>query len=306
MGGSGGGFFSGKVSPDDLVRKTREAEEKTHDEAFETEVAAFLASELAQYNDRDVDGTQAVFQSVTKDLEDDCGGTVELLYGGSISKHTYVDGLSDVDALVLMDRTELKGKKPKELQSLLANCLRARYGKDSVTLGKLAVTLTHDGKTIQLLPALRDDKKLKIANYDAKSWSRIDPVGFAGALTRANKAMDGKLVPCIKLAKAIIATLPEQRQLTGYHTESLAIQVFKGYKGPKTPKAMVRHFFENAQDHVKQPIGDSSGQSVYVDEYLGEANSLERRIVADALGRIARKIRNADGARSLERWKELF
>jgi hypothetical protein len=306
MGGSGGGFFSGKVSPDDLARKTREAEEKTHDEAFETEVAAFLASELAQYNDRDVDGTQTVFQAVKKDLETDCGGTVDLLFGGSISKHTYVDGLSDVDALVLMERTELKTKEPKDLQRLLADCLRARYGKDSVTLGTLVVTLTHEGQTIQLLPALRDGKKFKIGSYDAKGWSRIDPVGFAGALSRANKAMDGKLVPCIKLAKSIIATLPEQRQLTGYHTESLAIQVFKGYNGPKTPKAMVRFFFDKAPDHVKQPIRDSSGQSVYVDEYLGEENSLERRIAADALGRIARKIRNADGARSLERWKELF
>jgi hypothetical protein len=306
MGGSGGVFFSGRVSPNDLARKTREAEEKTHDEEFETKVSSFLASELAQYNDRDVDSTQAVFQSVKKDLEADVEGTVDLLYGGSISKHTYVDGLSDVDALVLMDRTELKGKQPKKLQSLLANCLWARYGKDSVTLGPLAVTLNHEGKTIQLLPALRDGNKLKIANYDAKGWSGIDPVGFAEALTRANKALDGKIVPCIKLVKSIIATLPEQRQLTGYHTESLAIQVFKGYKGPKTPKAMVRHFFEHASDHVKQPIKDSSGQSVYVDEYLGEANSLERRIVADALGRIARKIRNADGARSVERWKELF
>ncbi len=54
MGGSGGGFFSGKVSPDDLARRTREAEEKIHDEVYETEVSAFLAAELAEYNDRDV------------------------------------------------------------------------------------------------------------------------------------------------------------------------------------------------------------------------------------------------------------
>jgi len=118
--------------------------------------------------------------------------------------------------------------------------------------------------------------------------------------------MNGKLVPCIKLAKAIIATLPEQRQLTGYHTESLAIQIFKGYDKPTTPKDMIRYFFEHAPDHVKEPIRDASGQSVYVDEYLGEKNSLERRIVADALGRIARKILNANGSKSVERWKELF
>lgn len=306
MGGSGGGFFSKGVSPEDLARRTRAAEEKAHDDAFETDVGAFLASEVTHYNDRDVDGTEAVFQAVKKDLAEEVEGTVDLLYGGSISKHTYVDGLSDIDALVLMDRTDVKDKSPKELQRILADCLRARYGKDSVSVGNLAVTLVHKDKTIQLLPAIREGKQFKIASHDGGGWSRIDPVGFADALTRANKAMDGKLVPCIKLLKAIVCTLPEQRRMTGYHTESLAIQVFKGYDGPKTPKAMMRYFFERAPEHVKRPIADSSGQSMHVDEYLGEANSLKRRIVADALGRIGRKIRNADGARSLERWKELF
>ena len=64
---------------------------------------------------------------------------------------------------------------------------------------------------------------------------------------------------------------------------------------------MLRHFFEQVhQSHVTKLIRDSSGQSVHVDEYLGAENSLERRIVADALSRIGRKIRNADGAISLD------
>ena len=306
MGGSGGGFFSGTISPDELARRTRQAEEKAQDDSFDTEIGSFLSSELADYNDRNVETTQSVFQSVKEDIEADIEGTVDMLFGGSVSKHTYVDGISDVDALVLLDRSELKGKRPKDLQRLLGDCLRARYGKDAVSIGALAVKLTTKDTIVQLLPALRDGKKFKISSQDGKSWSQIDPAGFANALTKTNKAMDGKLVPCIKLAKAIIATLPEQRQLTGYHTESLAIQVFKSYDGPKTSRAMLRYFFEKAPDHVRQPIKDSSGQSVHVDEYLGAANSLERRIAADALGRIARKIRNADGARSLERWKELF
>jgi len=225
MGGSGGGFFSSKQDPAELARRTREAEKKTLNEEFETEVGGFLSSELSQYNDRDVDGIQSVFQSVIKDLESDIEGTVDLLFGGSISKHTYVDGLSDVDALVLMDKTALKGKNPGELQRILADILRDRYGKKAVSVGALTVTLTSSEKTIQLLPALRDGEKFKIANFSGKGWAQIDPSGFANALTNANKSMDGKLVPCIKLAKAIIASLPEKRQLTGYHTESLAIRV---------------------------------------------------------------------------------
>ena len=306
MGGSGGGFFSGGVTPDELARLTRKAEEGAHDEVFEVDVGNLLASELAEFNDRDVEGIQAVFRSVKQDLEDDIDGTVDLHFGGSIAKRTYVDGLSDVDALVLMDNTELKGQPPSELQHFLADRLRDRYGSGAVSVGALAVTLTHQGQEIQLLPALRDGSKFKVASYSGEGWSRIDPGGFAAALTKANKSMDGKLVPCIKLAKAVIATVPEQRRLSGYHTESLAVHVFKGYDGPKTSKAMLRHFFEKAPDHVKQPIMDSSGQSVHVDEYLGPANSVRRSIVADTLGRIARRIRNADGARSLDGWKELL
>ena len=306
MGGSGGGFFSGYTEPEELARRTREAEEKATATVFETEVEAYLAAELSEYNDRDVETIQTFFKEVKMDLEAEFEGTVDLLYGGSISKHTYVDGLSDVDALVLMDRTELSGEPPGALRRVLAERLRARYGRGAVAVGALAVTVTRDDTRIQLLPALREGDKFRIARYDSKGWSSVDPGGFAKALTRANKAMDGKLVPCIKLAKAIIATLPEQRQLTGYHTESLAIRVFKDYVGSQTPKAMTRHFFESAPAHVTQPIRDSSGQSVHVDEYLGAANSLRRRIIADSLGRIARRIRNADGARSIDGWKDLI
>ena len=307
MGGSGGGgFFSGGTTPDELARKTREAEQRTGDQALETAVSELLGSELGQFNDRDVEDTQAVFQSVQEDLEAEIEGTVDLLFGGSIAKHTYIDGLSDIDALVLMDRTELKDSPPSELLRVLADRLQERYGKDAVSIGQLAVTLKRQGIEIQLLPALRDGSRFKVASYSENDWSRIDPGAFATALTEANKSMDGKLVPCVKLAKAIIATVPEQRRLTGYHTESLAIEVFKGYGGPKTPKAMLRHFFEQAPDRVKQPIRDSSGQSVNVDDYLGVANSVQRRIIADALGRIARRIRNADGSRSVESWKDLF
>ena len=305
MGGSGGGFFSGTAKPEDLARRTREAEARTHDDAFETKVEAVLGSALAEFNDRDTQAAQSVFESVTRDIGTDIEGTVDLLFGGSVSRHTYVDGLSDVDALVLMDRTSLKGESPAMLQQLLANTLRNRYPRSVVSVGALAVTLEHQGLTFQLLPALRHGDRFKIAAADGKGWSRIDPAGFAQALSRANKALDGKLVPCIKLAKAIVAGEPEKRRLTGYHTESLAIAIFKGYTGSRTPKAMLRHLFEKASGQVMMPITDSTGQSVNVDEYLGSPKSNYRRIVADGLGRIARRMRNADGGRSIVGWKEL-
>jgi hypothetical protein len=306
MGGSGGGFFTGDVSGDELARRTREAEQKAQDEQFELEVSAFLAEQLSDYSSRDTAATQTVFDSVKEDLQSDFGGTIDLLFGGSIAKHTDIDGLSDVDALVLLDRSDVADNTPSQLRGLLADRLRARFGRDSVFEGILAVTLKVQNQTIQLLPALRDGKKFKIASSDGQRWSTIDPVGFAQALTKTNQAKGGKVVPCIKIAKAIIYNLPEQRRLTGYHIESLAIKIFRAYFGPKTWKAMVYQFFERASEYVRNPITDSTGQSVHVDEYLGEANSVRRRILADTLDRMARRIRNANGAHSLEAWKELL
>ena len=306
MGGSGSGYFSGSFTPDDLAKRTRQAEDQARDDTFEMDIGEHLASLLADFNNRDVEGTREVFDQIKSDLENEIDGTIDTLFGGSVSKNTYLDGISDVDALVLLNNSELAEKSPNEVKSFLADCLRDRYGRDAVREGVLAVTVNVQDKTIQLLPALRHGESVKIASSDGSGWSKVNPRGFAHALTKANQRLGGKLVPCIKLIKAIVATLPEKRQITGYHTEAMAINVFRGYDGSKTTKSMLRHFFEHAPEHVTKPIHDSSGQSVYVDEYLGTTNSLERRIVADALGRIGRKIRNADGARSLGRWKELF
>ena len=83
------------------------------------------------------------------------------------------------------------------------------------------------------------------------------------------------------------------------------MRVFDSYKGPKTPKAMIQHFFENCPKHILTRIRDVTGQSPHVDDYLGKSNSTQRRIVADAMARVARIMRNADGAKSPERWEKL-
>lgn len=129
---------------------------------------------------------------------------------------------------------------------------------------------------------------------------------FQEALTNRNAACGGKLVPTIKLAKAINGELPENQRLSGYHVESLAIAAFRGYAGEKTTSAMLPTFFERARELVLAPIKDSSGQSVHVDGHLGPANSAERIAASHLLGRIARRMRNATAAASVPQWKALF
>lgn len=305
MGGSGGGgFFSGRPDPEKLRDRLRKAEESAVDQTFETAVAEEVASVLGEVNQRDTGEIGTILEQVQADISEEVEGAVSLLFGGSVAKHTYVDGLSDVDALVLVKAEN--DESPAELKRRFVKRLVARYGRDAVSEGQLAVTVNLGGNSIQLLPASRSGSQLRISNAAGTDWARINPRRFADLLSKANKAMSGKLVPTIKLAKSVMSSLPEQRRLTGYHTEALATRIFENYGGPKVPKAMLQHFFERAPGLVLNRIRDQSGQSSYVDEYLGSPGSAKRRVTADALARIGRRLRNADGARSVQRWSELL
>ena len=100
MGGSGGGYF--RTDPNDLVKKLRESEERTEDSKYEADVANLLASLLTRFNNRDNEAMSRHLGEIKKALENDIDGMVDMLYGGSVAKHTYIDGLSDIDSLVIL------------------------------------------------------------------------------------------------------------------------------------------------------------------------------------------------------------
>jgi hypothetical protein len=304
-GGGGGGYFIGRVDPSELARKISDAKTSTDNAAYEISVNQLLNEVLSKLNDRDAAAIQAILDRIRVDFTKEFEGTVDILFGGSVSKNTYLEGLSDIDALVLLKPDQIQGRTPSEVRKTFAELLQTRFGGTNVKIGRLAVTLTLEGKEIQLVPAIREGIGFRISNPKADDWASIRPRRFAEKLTRSNKEMEGKLVPVIKLAKSIIARLPDQQQLSGYHCEALAIEAFRNYGGEKTVKAMLHHFFEAGRQKVLGQIKDSTGQSVHVDEYLGSENSLARRVVADAFERVSRRISNADVAKSREFWNSI-
>jgi hypothetical protein len=306
MGGSGGGWSR---PPEDIAREVRTAEQQVRSERFQTELSSALGKLLSQYNDRDTALVRRRLDAILNGLGDMLDEQIDQVFGGSVAKHTYVDGLSDIDCLLVVNDTTLEEKGPRAALGVIEAALKERLkGEAEVSAGQLAVTVKYgDGMEIQLLPAVKSADHLKIqSSRDPDQWSSIDPQKFQAGLTKYNTACDGKLVPTIKLAKAIIGQLPDHHQLSGYHIESLAIDAFKGYQGTKTPAAMLPVFFEKAKDRVLQPITDSSGQSVHVDEYMGEANSQARQNASHILGRIAKRIANATASGSLDQWQDLF
>ncbi len=306
MGGTGGAvFFSPKSQISNLQRRLRESEANTKDESYEQELAGQVNGLLVQYNDRDVDKIGSHLETIREVLQEDSEGTIDLRFGGSIQKRTYVDGLSDIDCLVLLKDPELESLPPKEVLNYFTTKLRDRLKNvEAVSAGNLATTIRYeDGTEIQLLPAIRKGSGYVISTARGDNWSSIiRPEKFASTLTKTNQDFGGKVVPTIKLVKAAFANLPERYQLTGYHVESLAIEAFKSYQGPKTTKHMLEHFFEKAQDLVLKHIRDKTNQSLNVDDYLGPENSSLRKAVGTEMNRVSRRMKNANAARLSSEW----
>jgi hypothetical protein len=305
MGGSGGGaYFQSK--PEAILKKLRESEGKTRDEEYEAKVASYLGGLLGNFNDRDSSGIQRHLDEIRAALGKDLAGSVDLKFGGSVSKRTYVEGLSDVDALVMLDNCTLADGSPGEALKYFCDRLRERFPKTAISEGQLAVTVRFADAEIQLLPAVSCRGAVKIADPRGEGWSRIKPQEFAGILSDVNEKAGYKVVPVVKLAKAIVAMLPAQHRISGYHAESLGVAIFRNYEGPLRPKDMLRRFFTEASTRVLTPMADTTGQSVHVDDYLGSGESVKRRVVSDAFGRIARRMHNADVASAVDSWKNLF
>ncbi len=306
MGGSGGG---GSFDPSEISKKIRQAEKQAQDQGFDTEINTLINDMLRSFNDRDYEATQRHLSTINGTLDSEIEGTIDLRYGGSVSKHTYVDGLSDIDTLAFINNTELINKTPEEVKKYFYDRLVQRLPGTEISMGQLAITIKYsDGIEVQILPAIKHGDHFRIPNSKGlNEWSHlISPKKFALSLKAVNQNMAGKLVPMIKLAKAIISDLPDNRKLSGYHTEALAIEIFSQYTGTKTIKEMAKHFFDTATNSVLNPVKDKTGQSVHVDDYLGSSNSLERKMASDSLAQVARKMKNADGSLSKRGWEDIL
>lgn len=308
MGGSGGSWI-GSADPKRLADRVRETENDERSAEFKATLAHEFAALLADFNDRDADLVRSRLDGCKNAIGEMAEGSLDQIFGGSVAKNTYVNGMSDIDTLILFDGAELSGLPPSSVLERMANAVREKLGDVKVGYGQMAVTVDFpDSMSIQMLPAVRQaDGNLRVpSSRGIDEWSSINPRRFQDALTRRNQECGGKLVPTIKLAKAINATLPEAQKLSGYHLESLAIAAFRNYNGPKTTMDMLPKLFERAQDLVKSPLRDSTGQSVHVDGYLGEEGSARRLTASHVLGAISKRMRNATAATSIDRWRSLF
>ncbi len=305
MGGGGGGGGAGSSGGEQGLERLRErAAEQVARAQFDSEVNARLDEELRNLNNRDVELVRRRLDELEEALGDEVDEIDRMLFGGSIAKHTFVDGLSDVDVLVMLKK--VADLSPTEAREQFADALRERLRDTAeVTVGQLAVTVRYgDGLEVQLLPAIQQGEHRAISSPDGSEWVQIRPGNFARRLTELNKAQAGAAIPAIKLAKAIIAhELAEPERPTGYHLEALSVAAFANYRGPRDPKSMLTHLFGSAANDVLRPIPDVTGQSERVDAYLGAGGSAARTRVSAAFNAIAERMQQSS---NLDDWNGLL
>jgi predicted nucleotidyltransferase len=305
MGGSGGGGGYYRPISEAISAKVEQARQE-ESVRLAGAVNEHLKEVLAQFNSRDAELANKRLDSIADHLGEHVD-VEQILLGGSVAKRTDVEGLSDLDGLLVLDKARHSADSPRSLKDEVFTHLDAAIPRGQVVdvkVGHMAVTVRYkDGMEVQLIPALKDGKTVYIGSPSGKSWVSIEPHKFRNALTAANERLGKALVPAIKLMKALNATLPEQKRLSGYHIESLAVDAAKQYKGPNTYRDVLVHLCGHAATRVLQPIADVTGQSRNADDRLGPADSVGRRNAAQAMAGLRRRL---EAATSVGEWKALL
>ena len=252
---------------------------------------------LSQYKRRNTKAVKRRLSGVCDVLRHEDDHVVQVKFGGSVQKGTYVTGLSDVDVLLIVNQSSLKNLPPSRVLANVRDTLRRHFPKNPIDKGRLAVTVKYADKTeIQILPAIRTTDGFRIADPGTSKWSNVvHPERFAERLIKVNNARGGRVVPTIKLAEAMadcFITRPS-RKISGYHMESLAIDAFRSFEGELDPRSALVHLLGHSMKSVLNPIEDPTGQTEFVDEYLGEAGSYPRQRASTYFGQMRAKVRTA-------------
>ncbi len=305
MGGSGGHGF-GRTH--DAVWKPPDLEnslKQTRQQVAEAEVSSVFADALSKINQIDTEALnlhkEEIFQALKSTFEEADG----LLGGGSYSQHTYVNGISDVDMLFVLDAFSSSKIPHKEnSKAVLADMekrLRLRFPNTEIKSGRMAVTIKFsDGLELQVLPAFRYHSGYRIPDYRGAGWTIARPNIFAKLLQQRNKEMGGQLVPCIKLAKQICEN--QGLEVKSYHLSNMAVKAFEQYTGPRSQEDMLRHLFNKAKELTVTRMRDITGQGAYVDHYL--SNKTARMQLARQLATIEKEIIAAEG--NSNAWRQIL
>ena len=169
--GSSGSFPAGPSNIDALRQRATEIAEQS---SFDAQVNGELTERLAEINSRDAQKVGDYLDDALAVLRDEIEDVDRTLFGGSVAKSTYVEGVSDVDALVILKDVPADAT-PAQILEQMRDALQAGLSAadvESVRAGALAVSIRYrDGTEVQLLPAVQRGERLAISSPDGSQWA---------------------------------------------------------------------------------------------------------------------------------------
>lgn len=174
---------------------------------------------------------------------------------GSYARNTAIYPLDDVDVVVVID----PGRWPAEHRTLLGfgqldpekvllsfqRVLQERFkDRRRVQLQRRSVGLIGSERQVDVdvVPALRvaqGGAELLIPDRDRETWIGTAPSAHASALSAANAASGGQLVPLIKLVKYWNQGLPEDAVLKSFAIETLVLTLFNAAPVPSLESGLL-------------------------------------------------------------------
>lgn len=135
---------------------------------------------------------------------------------GSYARHTKTKPLKDVDVVFVLGKKERwrRDKPPIETLQAFEKCLKKTYTEPGqVEIGRRSVTVEfeksyysedHEGKVLSIdaVPAFESGKdEYEIPDKETGTWIKTNPEKHKEQSTAKNKALDGRWVPLVKMAK---------------------------------------------------------------------------------------------------------
>src|SRR5260221_14015329 len=100
MGGSGSSYTNWKS--DKLAEAVRKDTEESGAE-YQVALGGYFNELLGAFNGRDVELVHKRLDRIKESLQNELESTFDQIFGGSVAKHTYVDGLRDVGSLLVIN-----------------------------------------------------------------------------------------------------------------------------------------------------------------------------------------------------------
>lgn len=152
-----------------------------------------------------------ITKSLNKKFRNTESETANSLQVGSYGRYTGIKGISDLDMLYIMPKTEwdtYKDGKQSQLLTDVKNAIKARYPKTDVRVDRLVVTVTYTNFHIEIQPVFEknDDNGNSYFHfpdtYKGGSWKKTKPRQEMEAIRDLNTQKNKNLRLLCKMARA--------------------------------------------------------------------------------------------------------